>query len=90
MWDILTWIVVGGVAGWLASLVVRGSGMGVMMDIMVGVVGAVLGGALFTFLLPSTFTFTGFTLVSLFVAFAGASVLLLIVSAIGGPRQRAA
>ncbi len=89
MWDILAWIVVGGIAGWLASLVVRGGGMGVMMDIIVGIVGAIIGGALLTFLLPGAFAFSGFNLGSLIVAFIGAVVLLLIVRAVMGPRRRA-
>jgi uncharacterized membrane protein YeaQ/YmgE (transglycosylase-associated protein family) len=88
MWDILAWIVVGGIAGWLASLVVQGGGMGVMMDIIVGVVGAVLGGALLTFLLPGSFAFSGFNLISLIVAFIGAVILLLIIRAVTGARQR--
>lgn len=87
MWDILAWIIVGGVAGWLASLVVRGGGSGVLMDIIVGIVGAIIGGALLTLLLPGTFAFTGFNLGSLIVAFIGAVVLLLIIRAVGGARM---
>lgn len=89
MWDILAWIIVGGVAGWLASLVVRGGGMGVMMDIIVGIVGAILGGALLSFLLPGSFAFSGFNIASLIVAFVGAVILLLIIRAVTGPRRRA-
>ena len=89
MWDILAWIVVGGIAGWLASLVVRGGGMGVMMNIIVGIVGAIIGGALLTLLLPGTFAFSGFSIGSLIIAFIGAVVLLLIVRAVTGPRRRA-
>ncbi len=90
MWDILAWIIVGGVAGWLSSLVVRGGGMGIIMNILVGVVGAILGGALLTFVLPSAFAFTGFNFISLLVAFVGASILLLIIQAVAGPRRRSA
>lgn len=88
MWSILAWIVVGGIAGWLASLVVRGGGMGIIMDIVVGIVGAILGGALLSFILPGSFSFSGFNFVSLIVAFIGAVVLLLIISAVTGPRRR--
>jgi len=42
MWSILAWIIVGGAAGWLASLVVKGGGMGIVMDIIVGIVGAII------------------------------------------------
>jgi uncharacterized membrane protein YeaQ/YmgE (transglycosylase-associated protein family) len=45
--DLLTWIIVGLVAGVLASLVVGGSGYGIIGDIVVGVVGAFLGGWVF-------------------------------------------
>lgn len=45
--DILTWIVVGLIAGVLASLVVRGSGFGLLGDILLGIVGAFVGGWLF-------------------------------------------
>jgi uncharacterized membrane protein YeaQ/YmgE (transglycosylase-associated protein family) len=45
--DLLTWIIVGLVAGVLASLIVGGSGYGILGDIVVGVVGAFLGGWIF-------------------------------------------
>lgn len=44
---LLIWLIVGGVAGFLASLVVRGGGMGVVGDIVVGIVGAFIAGWLF-------------------------------------------
>lgn len=73
--DILTWIIVGLVAGVLASLVV-GRGYGILGDIVIGIVGAILGGWIFRQLgwsapfggLPGT----------IFVAFIGAVVLLLL------------
>ena len=45
--EILIWIIVGAVAGWLAGLVVRGSGFGLIGDIVVGIVGAFIAGWLF-------------------------------------------
>ena len=45
--DILTWLIVGLVAGVLASLIVGGSGYGIIGDIVVGIVGAFLGGWIF-------------------------------------------
>jgi len=72
MVNILAWIVVGGVAGWLASLFVQGSRMGVLADIIVGIVGAILGGLVLSLQLPGTFGFTGFNFGSLVVAFVGA------------------
>ncbi|WP_296611505.1 GlsB/YeaQ/YmgE family stress response membrane protein [Sphingomonas sp.] len=44
---IIIWLVVGGLAGWLASLVVRGGGSGILVNIVVGIVGAVIAGLLF-------------------------------------------
>ncbi len=79
---LLIWIVVGGIAGWLASVVVQGGGMGLLMDILVGIVGAVIGsivlGALFGV------SFNGLTLQSVLVAFIGAILLLLIVRFVEG------
>jgi uncharacterized membrane protein YeaQ/YmgE (transglycosylase-associated protein family) len=87
MVTLLAWIIVGGIAGWLASLVVQGGGMGVLGDIIVGIVGAILGGLLLSLLLPGNFSLTGFNLGSLVVAFVGAVVLLLILRAIGAGRR---
>ena len=44
---IIVWLVIGGVAGWLASLVVRGTGQGIVVNIVVGIVGAVIANLLF-------------------------------------------
>ena len=87
MVNVLAWIVVGGVAGWLASLVVQGSGMGVLADIIVGIVGAILGGLVLSLLLPGTFGFTGFNFGSLVVSFVGAVILLVIMRLIGAGRR---
>jgi uncharacterized membrane protein YeaQ/YmgE (transglycosylase-associated protein family) len=81
--NLLVWVVVGGVAGWLASLVVRGNGLGLLGDIVVGVLGALFGGLVLSRLLPTVYNytggFTGFNLGSLLVAFIGAVLLLLVV-----------
>lgn len=71
----LIWIVIGLIAGWLASAVV-GGGYGVVGDIVVGVVGAFLGGLLFNGLRIGV-PFGGLA-GTIFVAFVGAVVLLLI------------
>jgi uncharacterized membrane protein YeaQ/YmgE (transglycosylase-associated protein family) len=84
--SILAWLIVGGVAGWLASLLVRGAGMGIVGDIIVGIVGALIGGFVLSLLLPDTFGFTGFNLGSLVVAFVGAVILLFIVKLFTGRR----
>jgi uncharacterized membrane protein YeaQ/YmgE (transglycosylase-associated protein family) len=72
----LAWLIVGGVAGALASAAMH-SRLGIIGDIIVGIVGAFVGGFLFNIVgAPGT---TGFNLWSVFVAFIGAVVLLAIV-----------
>ena len=78
--DILTWIIVGLVAGVLASLVVGGSGYGIIGDIVVGIVGAFLGGMLFRSAGWSA-PFGGLA-GTIFIAFIGACLLLLILRVI--------
>lgn len=83
MLELLYWVLVGGLAGWLASLVTRtGERMGCLLNIGAGVVGAVIGGWLFQ-QLDVTVPFSGF-LASIFVAFIGATVLLLGLRLISG------
>lgn len=81
---LLVWIVVGLIAGWLASAVVSG-GYGLVGDIVVGVVGAFIGGLIFRALgLSAPFAGLPGTIV---VAFVGAVVLLLFLRAFGGFRR---
>ena len=83
--DILTWLVVGLIAGLLASTVVGGVGYGILGDIVVGVVGAVIGGWLMVALgvrtpvagLPGT----------ILVAFLGAVVLLVLIRVVRPGRR---
>lgn len=69
----LAWIIVGGIAGWLASQFMRTS-RGLLMNIVVGIVGAIIGGFLFNAV--GAAGVTGFNIWSVFVAFIGAVVLL--------------
>jgi uncharacterized membrane protein YeaQ/YmgE (transglycosylase-associated protein family) len=79
---IITWVILGGFAGWLAGWAVGVSPrQGCLVDIVIGIVGALIGGTLFT--LIGGAGFTGFNLWSLFVAFIGAVILLLIIRALG-------
>ena len=71
---ILTWIVLGLVAGWLASQFMRG-GYGLVGDIVLGIVGAIVGGFLCGLILGRDMV-TGFNLESVLVAFLGAVVLI--------------
>jgi uncharacterized membrane protein YeaQ/YmgE (transglycosylase-associated protein family) len=83
---LLIWIVIGLIAGWLASAVV-GGGYGLVGDIVVGVVGAFLGGLLFNGLHVHV-PFAGLA-GTIFVAFVGAVVLLVLLRLINRQRGRA-
>ena len=78
LYSILAWLVIGGVAGWLASMVMKTNRrQGTVLDIIVGVIGAFVGGALLDAMnLSSGATISGFNLPSLLTAFVGAVVLL--------------
>lgn len=83
--DFLTWIIVGLVAGVLASLVMGGTGYGIIGDIIIGIVGAFIGGWLFR-TLGVTSPMGGLAGV-IFVAFIGAVVLIFILRLIRGGRR---
>lgn len=82
---LLAWLVVGLIAGFLASMVMRGGGYGIVGDIIVGIVGAFLGG-----LIASALGFGGSTgfIGSIIVALIGAIILIAILRAISGGRTR--
>ncbi len=71
----LAWLIIGAIAGWLASIVMKTNAeQGLLLDIIVGIIGALIGGFLFNAIgAPGV---TGFNLWSLIVAFIGAVVLL--------------
>lgn len=80
-WTIITWVVVGGLAGWIASKIMNtDKSMGVFANIVVGIIGAFIGG--FVFSLFGGAGFTGFNIYSFLVALVGAVILLAIVKAI--------
>lgn len=83
---ILSWIIVGLIAGWLAGMVMKGGGFGLIGDIIVGVVGGLLGGWIATSLLHLGAGVNGINLESILVAFVGAVVLLLLLRLVGGRR----
>ena len=74
--SIILWLVIGGIAGWLAGEVMRGAGFGLVGNIIVGILGAVLGGFVFGAL---GITFGGI-IGSLIGAFLGACILLFLIS----------
>lgn len=84
MENILFWIIVGVVAGWLAKMVVPGEGPGGLVgDFIVGIVGAVTGGFLFNSLMGHSY---GGWVGSTGVAFVGAVVMLAVLRALHGRR----
>ncbi len=84
--SIIGWIVLGLVAGFIASMIVNRTGEGMLLDIVLGVVGAVVGG--FAFNLIGQVGLTGFNLWSLFVAVVGAVLLLGAYHLVTGARHR--
>lgn len=80
--NIIIWLIVGGLIGWAASMIMRTNGQqGVLLNVVVGVVGAALGG---WFLSPlfgvSTINQSNFSVPGLFVSLLGAVILLAIVN----------
>jgi uncharacterized membrane protein YeaQ/YmgE (transglycosylase-associated protein family) len=72
--SVLAWMALGLIAGLVASNILSHSGQGLLLDMVLGIVGAVVGGALFTTI--GATGVTGFNLYSILVAIAGAIVVL--------------
>ena len=83
--SILGWIILGLIAGFIGSKIVNKSGEGLVLDIVLGIVGAIVGGYVFS-LLGAT-PITGFNLYRMFVAVVGAILVLVIYHAIFGRRS---
>jgi uncharacterized membrane protein YeaQ/YmgE (transglycosylase-associated protein family) len=83
--SIIGWIVLGLIAGFIASKIVNRAGEGFLMDIVLGIVGAVVGG--FIFEQFGAAGVTGFNLYSMVVAIVGAIILLVIYHAIFSRRS---
>ncbi len=83
--SILAWIVLGLVAGFIASQIVNRTGSGLVLDIVLGVVGALVGGFLFNQFGQAGVI--GFNLYSLLVAVIGAVVVLFVYHAVAGRRS---
>ena len=80
--NIILWIIFGAVAGWLASMIAgTNRQQGLLMDIIAGIIGAFVGGFLYSTLTGQPFT-AGFNLTSLIVAVVGAVILLFILRAV--------
>ena len=88
--NIIIWLIVGGIIGWLASLMMKTDGQqGVILNVVVGIIGAMLGGWLLSPLLGAgTINQSNFSLPALLVSFLGAAILLGIVNLVRRGRVR--
>jgi uncharacterized membrane protein YeaQ/YmgE (transglycosylase-associated protein family) len=84
--SIIAWIILGLIAGFIASRIVNNGGQGVIVDIILGIVGALVGGWIMAAL--GSEGVTGFNLYSMLVAIGGAVVVLIVYHAIRGSPTR--
>jgi uncharacterized membrane protein YeaQ/YmgE (transglycosylase-associated protein family) len=82
--SIFGWVILGLVAGFIASKIVNAQGQGLMLDIVLGVVGAIVGGFLFSLL--GSDGITGFNIYSMVVAIVGSIIVLWIYHSLTGRR----
>jgi uncharacterized membrane protein YeaQ/YmgE (transglycosylase-associated protein family) len=75
---VISWLIVGLIAGWLTGLFMRGGGYGIVADTILGLIGAFLGGLICSFFVEGVAGFWG----SIVVAFIGACILVAIVRAL--------
>lgn len=74
--NVIVWVIIGGIAGWLASIVMKTNrSQGLLMDIVVGIVGGLIGGWVLTAIGVDS-AVTGLNLGSLLTALVGAVILL--------------
>jgi len=85
---ILAWLLLGLIAGFLASRVMGSGGYGIIGDIIVGIVGAFIGGFVFSLITGNGNPVNNLDIGSIFVAFIGACILIALLRAISGGRAR--
>ncbi len=83
--NLIAWIIVGLIAGWLTGLVMKGGGYGVVGDIILGIVGGLVGGFLASAVLGIPNAMNGIDATSIIVAFIGGIIVVAIVRAVGRP-----
>ena len=83
---IISWIILGLIAGFIGSKIVNRQGQGFWLDIAIGIVGALVGGFLFN-LFGASGVVTGLNIYSMIVAIVGSIVVLLIYNAVTGRRR---
>lgn len=88
--NIIIWLVIGGLIGWVASVAMRTDAQqGILLNVVVGIVGAVLGGWFVSPLIgASTINQSNFSVAGLLVSFLGAVILLAIVNLVRGGALR--
>ena len=84
--SIIGWIILGLISGWIASKIVDNQGKGMILDLVLGIIGSLVGGWIFSAL--GATPVTGFNLWSLFVSVVGAVVILVIYHALFGRKVR--
>ncbi len=82
--NLIIWIILGLIAGWLAGLVMRGGGYGVVGDIILGIIGALVGGFLASAILGVGVT--GLNIPSIIIAVIGAIIVVWLSRLVGGRR----
>lgn len=80
--SLIGWIILGLIAGWIASRIVDNHGKGLIINLVLGIVGSLVGGWIFAAL--GAMPVTGFNLWSLFVSVVGAVVVLVVYHALRG------
>ena len=85
---IVSWLIVGAIAGWIASMVVPGDeGYGVVGGLIAGIVGALVGGWLFALLTSKEDWLTGFDITTLIAAIVGAIIVVFLFQMLTGRRR---
>lgn len=82
---VIAWIIIGIIAGWLTGKLMKGSGFGVLMDMVVGLVGALIGGFIMVHLFGASAS--GGLIYSIIVAVVGAVILTFLLRLITGNRS---
>lgn len=83
--SIIGWAILGLISGWIASKIVDNQGKGLIIDLVLGIVGSLVGGWVFSAL--GAVPVTGFNLWSLFVSVVGAVIVLVVYHALAGRRH---
>ncbi len=82
---VLVWVLVGLIAGWLTGLVLHGSGYGLVGDIILGILGALVGGFLVSAVFGVPDAVRGFNVPTVIVAFVGGIIVVMVIRAIAKP-----